>query len=291
MKKITKILLFVVLSLLLANTISLNAESSLYEDFKNNISSASTKHISYQSTDCRDLHIINSYIEGYIVICEKDNKLYLNLLLINKTTGIEVEIQFKESSKEFTKRTYDVNGNTVIYGLELSSYSDFSLRTLQSDILISVYDYNISDLNSKLSSFGIVTNGTSKFPDNVVNVPAKDKIVNLIIVCGIVFCALLGIVIFVIVKANKVNIRREEPINRFSRNIEPEITNEDVLDVKYEKEEKEQEQNTQAMPSVNDPKYLTELYRKKLNNEISDKEFEAALRRYQNSKDLEDDND
>ena len=291
MKKIVKIFLFFLLSILLVNTVELNAESTLYNDFKNNVSASSTKHITYQTNECRDLHFMNAYIEGYMIICEKDNKTYLNLLLINKSTGVEIELLFKVSSKEYIKRTYDVNGTTTVYGLDLSSYSEFSVSTTQNNVLISVLDYNVSDLNQHLLTSGIVTNGTAAFPENIIHEPAKNKIVNLIIVCGIILSAFLGIIIFVIVKTKKVNIKREEPVFKFlfkEQKEDKKITNEDILDVEYEEKD---EKTSPEVLSLNDPKYLTELYRKKLNNEITDQEFEVALRRYQNSKDLEDDND
>jgi hypothetical protein len=289
MKKIIRISLFCLLCLLFINSINLKAKSSpsLFDEFIYNISNASTKHISYKTDDCTDLHFYNSYIEGFIVLSEKDSNSYLNLLLINKTPNIEVEIYFQESSKEFVKKIYDVNGSTYIYGLSLSDYSDFDIHVLIDDILISVFEYNIETYNNILNLKGTVTNGTADYPDNVIHETIKNKLVNLIIVCGIVFCIFLALIIFVIVKSKKVNIKREDPF-MFVRKMDEPVPNleEKVIDVPYE-----EPKVTNKMPDLNDPKYLTELYRKKLSNEISEKEFELALNRYRASKDLEEDDD
>lgn len=289
MKKIIRISLFCLLCLLFINSINLKAKSgpSLFDEFISNISNSSTKHISYKTDDCTDLHFYNSYIEGFIVLSEKDSNSYLNLLLINKTPNIEVEIYFQESSKEFVKKIYDVNGSTYIYGLSLSDYSDFDIHVLIDDILISVFEYNIETYNNILNLKGTITNGTADYPDNVIHETIKNKLVNLIIVCGIVFCIFLALIIFVIVKSKKVNIKREDPF-MFVRKMDEPVPNpeEKVIDVPYE-----EPKVTSKMPDLNDPKYLTELYRKKLSNEISEKEFELALNRYRASKDLEEDDD
>ena len=115
------------------------------------------------------MYIKNSVIEGYIVVCEKDSKPYLNLLCVNKSTNVKIDIHFKETEKEYTKRVYDINGSTTIYGLDLSEYLNFSIHTYKNNVLYTVYDYDMSDVLLKLLSNATVSNGVGEFPDSIVH--------------------------------------------------------------------------------------------------------------------------
>lgn len=141
----------------------------------------------------------------------------------------------------------------------------------------------------------ILSNYNGEFENNIEINP--DMLENVgITVLIFVFGLLILLALFFIANRKSLNKKSKNYVNNSG------VKNPNIVDVKYEFAETKIETpqysgyatsstsyqppvQQKAKPKMSEQEFLTNLYRKKYNGEISEAEFDAALKKYRNSKD------
>ena len=276
MKKVKLLisLFLVIISFSLSKTI-IHAEETVFDTFIKEIGNYSKSYYLLQSNG-HDYYVDNDYATYYVVISEKNNELYLNILFIPKTNNVTIKIK-----KGNISNSYEVLDYAMLYGKKVNFDHSVFIYLFNDEFANPISSKEIkfySSIEEYRQENIIETNGTGKIPTDKFtrySISLID-ILTIILIVGLIICAILIFVIVKMIKNNKINVRSEKFgfINEREKS-----ENENYVDV----EQDLYQVNPKDYDTVTDftkPEDLKTIYQKKMNNEITEAEFDAAIKRY-----------
>ena len=288
MRNIKKILIGIVVLLITLIPLKVSAEEdTIYDGFISNISASTTSYYELQTKPFNS-YLKNEYMTVYLVLSEKNESLYLNILYIKETNSAYLRINTNLNYKNYYADRYG-----IIYGIEVPFESTIKLDVCINGVA-SIFDTVTLPVYKNIDEYRnldiTITNGTNEFPDNVLSKKSlsTENYLTIIIIAGLVVCLIFGVIIILMLKFKKVNIRRESIYGVVDNN----QTHDEYIEADYSftvEEHKEEVQDTKKVAYTKAD--LIDLYRKKFNNEITDAEFDYALKKYLSARDDEDDDE
>lgn len=284
MNNFKKLFIGIILLLCMMIPIKVNAEeSTIYKEFIKNIGNSTNSHYVLKG-QTYEYFIANEDMIVYVVLGEKENKLNINVLFVKKNDDAFLRIRNSIDYKNYYSDSYG-----IIYGIDYPFNSEIIFE-ICIDGVTPVFDSMTLPVFESIAEYKTLeittTNGTANFPENYLlgsSLSLEDSLIY-ITISGIVICIILGIVLILLVKTKKVNVRRE---NIFGI-VDQEDSKEDYIDVNYSVPTDEIKQEETKRSYVYTKENLTELYRKRFNNEISEAEFDYALKKYLSAREDDD---
>ena len=287
-----KVLVAIIILLISIIPLKVSAEeNTLYNRFIENVSNATSSHYILKSKNF-DYYLMNDDMIVYVVIGEINNELNLNILFVKKNSSAFLRVTNNDGYKNYYTDQYG-----VIYNIKYDFNTNIKIDICFSGLtpVLDSANLPVFETIDQYKELGvIITNGSGAFPDNTLsNTTIGTKQVLLIImIVGIVICLVMGFLLVFMVKNKKVNVRREDYFG-YSQNQKDSFDNvinqEDYIHADYSLDEEKEE--TKVQKGVYTKADLIDLYRKKFNNEITDAEFDYALKKYLSTKEDEDQDD